>query len=228
MLFAHWLALPLEAAEHREPYELRDVRIRDQKRAVSSTISRAGIDEEPVVARRTPVLPDCIGDVGADVMLHPAGQNVDVLSAGTHHAIGRAPRLGIGRHRRGDDARSRGGSQRREHRHSDRQDGASHQRRRRLCSCSTGVRRATTGSSSMPARRFAGDRSFLVPDPYVNLSIYTAPDVRPFPWQSRQWARSIGFCSAQPFKPVSRPLGVATQPLELAARPADDIEIDPL
>src|SRR3981189_406274 len=35
-------------------------------------------------------------------------------------------------------------------------------------------------------------------------------------------------CSAQPVKPVSRPLGLATQPLELAARPADDIEIDPL
>src|ERR1700751_1434867 len=35
-------------------------------------------------------------------------------------------------------------------------------------------------------------------------------------------------CSAQPVKPVARPLGLATQPLELAARPADDIEIDPL
>src|SRR3984893_6693973 len=32
-----------------------------------------------------------------------------------------------------------------------------------------------------------------LPDPYVNLSIHTAPDVRPFPWQSRQWAKSIGF-----------------------------------
>src|SRR5882762_8652978 len=35
-------------------------------------------------------------------------------------------------------------------------------------------------------------------------------------------------CSAYPVKPVSRPLGLPTQPLELAARPADDIEIDPL
>src|SRR5437660_8461452 len=35
-------------------------------------------------------------------------------------------------------------------------------------------------------------------------------------------------CAAKPIKPVSRPLGLATQPLELAARPADDIEIDPL
>src|SRR6516164_935373 len=33
---------------------------------------------------------------------------------------------------------------------------------------------------------------------------------------------------AEPIKPVSCPLGLATQPLELAARPADDIEIDPL
>jgi hypothetical protein len=34
--------------------------------------------------------------------------------------------------------------------------------------------------------------------------------------------------SAQPVKPVSRPLGLPTQPFELAARPADAIEIDPL
>src|SRR6516165_6396667 len=34
--------------------------------------------------------------------------------------------------------------------------------------------------------------------------------------------------SASPVKPVSRPLGLPTQPFELAARPADDIEIDPL
>src|SRR5262245_28875264 len=32
-----------------------------------------------------------------------------------------------------------------------------------------------------------------LPDPYVNLSIHTAPDARPFPWHSRQWAKSIGF-----------------------------------
>src|SRR5213082_1878947 len=35
-------------------------------------------------------------------------------------------------------------------------------------------------------------------------------------------------CAAKSIKPISRPLGLATQPLELAARPADDIEIDPL
>ena len=35
-------------------------------------------------------------------------------------------------------------------------------------------------------------------------------------------------CAAKPIKPSSRPFGLATQPLEFAARPADDIEIDPL
>ena len=35
-------------------------------------------------------------------------------------------------------------------------------------------------------------------------------------------------CAAKPIKPISRPFGLATQPLEFAARPADDIEIDPL
>src|SRR5215470_5848379 len=38
----------------------------------------------------------------------------------------------------------------------------------------------------------------------------------------------LWICSAEPVKPVSCPLGLPTQPLELAARPADDIEIDPL
>src|SRR5712671_5345325 len=32
-----------------------------------------------------------------------------------------------------------------------------------------------------------------LPEPYVNLSIHTAPIVRPFPWHSDQWARSLGF-----------------------------------
>ena len=35
-------------------------------------------------------------------------------------------------------------------------------------------------------------------------------------------------CSAQPIKPISRSFGFATQPLELSARPANDIVIDPL
>ena len=32
----------------------------------------------------------------------------------------------------------------------------------------------------------------------------------------------------KPRKPVSRPFGFVTQPFELPARPADDIDIDPL
>src|SRR5258705_13588095 len=35
-------------------------------------------------------------------------------------------------------------------------------------------------------------------------------------------------CAAKPIKPVARSFGPATQPLEFAARPADDIEINPL
>src|SRR5258705_5371344 len=35
-------------------------------------------------------------------------------------------------------------------------------------------------------------------------------------------------CTAKPLKPIPRSLGLATQSLELAARPADDIGIDPL
>ncbi len=31
-----------------------------------------------------------------------------------------------------------------------------------------------------------------LPEPYVNLSAHTAPDVRPFPWQSCQWAKRPG------------------------------------
>jgi CheY-like chemotaxis protein len=32
-----------------------------------------------------------------------------------------------------------------------------------------------------------------LPEPYVNLSIHTAPIVQPLPWHSDQWARSVGF-----------------------------------
>src|ERR1700730_7700814 len=41
-------------------------------------------------------------------------------------------------------------------------------------------------------------------------------------------SEQISICTAKPRKPVSRPFGLVTQPLELAARPADDIDIDPL
>ena len=49
----------------------------------------------------------------------------------------------------------------------------------------------------MPIARQAsqpeGLRLRLLPEPYVNLSIHTAPDVRPLPWQSCQWAKRRGF-----------------------------------
>src|SRR5437868_10929051 len=41
----------------------------------------------------------------------------------------------------------------------------------------------------------------------------------------REQSRS---CTAKPLKLVLRPFGLVTQPLELAARPAKDIDIDPL
>jgi hypothetical protein len=35
-------------------------------------------------------------------------------------------------------------------------------------------------------------------------------------------------CAAKPIKPVARSTGFETQPFEFAARPADDIEVNPL
>src|SRR5215470_11696148 len=35
-------------------------------------------------------------------------------------------------------------------------------------------------------------------------------------------------CAAKPLKPISRPFGFVTQPLVLPARPANDIDVDPL
>ena len=35
-------------------------------------------------------------------------------------------------------------------------------------------------------------------------------------------------CAAKPLKPISRPFSVVAKPLKFTARPADDIEIDPL
>src|SRR5450631_2356436 len=54
--------------------------------------------------------------------------------------------------------------------------------------------------STLPRERFSplssGPEDFhlrALPEPYVNLSIHTAPIVRPLPWHSDQWARSLGF-----------------------------------
>ena len=68
-----------------------------QNRAVSSRISAPASQEEVVVAGRAPVLPDRVGDVGADVVLHPAGQDVDQLAVGRDHALRRGLLAGVGR-----------------------------------------------------------------------------------------------------------------------------------
>jgi hypothetical protein len=47
-----------------------------------------------------------------------------------------------------------------------------------------------------PTRVTSRPRDFhprALPEPAVNHSIQTAPDVRPLPWQSGQWANSVGF-----------------------------------
>ena len=41
-------------------------------------------------------------------------------------------------------------------------------------------------------------------------------------------SKELWICTKQLRKPIPRPLGLMTQPFELTARPADDIEIDPL
>ena len=41
-------------------------------------------------------------------------------------------------------------------------------------------------------------------------------------------SKELGICTAQLCKPFSRPFGLVTQPFELTARPADDVDIDPL
>jgi hypothetical protein len=55
----------------------------------------------------------------------------------------------------------------------------------------TGLVRFATDVTILSSRP-EGSHLRALPDPYVNLSIHTAPDVRPFPWQSRQWAKSVG------------------------------------
>src|SRR4051794_17179561 len=51
----------------------------------------------------------------------------------------------------------------------------------------------------------------------------SAASMAQLPMSEERW-----ICSAKPIKPIARSLGLATQPLEFAARPADDIEINPL
>ena len=55
-----------------------------------------------------------------------------------------------------------------------------------------------------------------LPEPYVNLSIHTAPDV----------GRCYDIAASE--RTVSRSFGLVTQPFVFLAHPADDIDIDPL
>src|ERR1700682_2266768 len=64
--------------------------------------------------------------------------------------------------------------------------------------------------------------------PYVNLSIHTAPIVRPFPWHSDAVGEELGIRSTEPVEPISCTLGLMAHPLELAACPPDDIDVNPL
>ena len=50
----------------------------------------------------------------------------------------------------------------------------------------------------------------------------SAVSMAQLPMSEERW-----ICAAKPSKPVSRPFGLATQPFEFAARPADDIEVNP-
>src|SRR5712692_530889 len=55
---------------------------------------------------------------------------------------------------------------------------------------------AWAARSRTVAKLTSGPEDFhlrALPEPYVNLSIHTAPVVRPLPWHSDQWARSLGF-----------------------------------
>jgi hypothetical protein len=66
-----------------------------------------------------------------------------------------------------------------------------------------------------------------LPEPYVSLSIHTAPDVRPLPWHSGQWAKSAGFARRSPIEPVPRALGPMDHPLVFAAGSSNDTGVDP-
>ena len=67
-----------------------------------------------------------------------------------------------------------------------------------------------------------------LPDPCMNLLFHShgsrcsAVSMAQLPMSEERW-----ICAAKPSKPVSRPFGLATQPFEFAARPADDIEVNP-
>ena len=68
-----------------------------QKRAVSSRISAPASRRNAVVAGGLPVLPDGVGDVGADVLLLPAAQDLDRPAVGVDDLLGRRLVAGVGR-----------------------------------------------------------------------------------------------------------------------------------
>ena len=55
---------------------------------------------------------------------------------------------------------------------------------------------------------------------YVNLSIHSAPDVRPLPMTQLPMSEQSLVGAAKPVKPISRFFGFVMQPFELPARPA--------
>src|SRR5207253_7919763 len=68
--------------------------------------------------------------------------------------------------------------------------------------CIAASRRVSKGNRTVCRRSSArppltsGPEDFhlrALPEPYVNLSIHTAPVVRPLPWHSCQWANRVGF-----------------------------------
>src|SRR3954465_14668545 len=93
------------------------------------------------------------------------------------------------------------------------------------------IRRAAPVASAPSPLSSRPEDSHLraLPDPYVNLSIHTAPDVGPFPWQSRQWAKRVGFTRRSRSNQSRAPLVLRRNRLNLRrAQRMTLIEIDPL
>src|SRR5262249_14047042 len=65
---------------------------------------------------------------------------------------------------------------------------------------------ATGESGSILSSRAEEFHLRALPEPYVNLSIHTAPDVRPLPRHSCQWANRVGFARRSPSNQSRAPL----------------------
>ena len=66
-----------------------------QKRAVSNRIG-AGVEDEAIVAGRLPILPDRVRHVGADAVLHQAGEDAQRPTVGIGDVVGRRLVPGVG------------------------------------------------------------------------------------------------------------------------------------